>query len=159
MITTPLSTCDAMRCDTMRMLCIHFFIIIFDFLHTGPADSMYEGGFFKATLEFPDDFPNSPPVMRFISEMFHPNIYPDGKVCISILHPPGEDKFNEQESAEERWRPILGVEAVLMSVVSMLCDPNISSPANIDAGKLFRDDMKSFKRQVRRTIRKSQEEC
>ena len=143
----------------MRMLCIHFFIIIFDFLHAGPADSMYEGGFFKATLEFPDDFPNSPPVMRFISEMFHPNIYPDGKVCISILHPPGEDKFNEQESAEERWRPILGVEAVLMSVVSMLCDPNISSPANIDAGKLFRDDMKSFKRQVRRTIRKSQEEC
>ena len=77
-------------------------------LIVGPPDSMYEGGFFKAVLDFPDDFPNSPPVMTFTSTMFHPNIYPDGKVCISILHPPGEDKFNEFESATERWQQPLG---------------------------------------------------
>ena len=39
----------------------------------GPAESMYEGGFFKAKLQFPEDFPNSPPVMRFTSQMWHPN--------------------------------------------------------------------------------------
>ena len=39
-----------------------------------------------------------------------------------------------QERPEERWRPILGVEAVLLSVLSLLSDPNDSSPANIDAG-------------------------
>jgi len=61
------------------------------------------------------------------------SVYEDGKVCISILHPPGEDKFNEQESAMERWRPILGVEQIIISVMSMLSDPNDFSPANIDA--------------------------
>ncbi len=66
-------------------------------------------------------------------------MYPDGRVCISILHPPGEDKFNEKESADERWRPILGVEAILVSVMSMLHDPNDESPANIDAGVSVRE--------------------
>lgn len=54
-------------------------------------------------------------------------------MCISILHPPGEDRYNEQESADERWRPILGVESIIVSVISMLSDPNDESPANIDA--------------------------
>ena len=57
----------------------------------------------------------------------------DGKVCISILHPPGVDQHNEFESADERWRPIIGIEQVLVSVMAMLGDPNINSPANIDA--------------------------
>jgi ubiquitin-conjugating enzyme E2 G1 len=43
----------------------------------GPSDTLYEGGFFSATLEFPSDFPNMPPVMTFKSEMWHPN----GKLC------------------------------------------------------------------------------
>ena len=99
----------------------------------GPEDTLYEGGYFKAELEFPDDFPNNPPKMIFKSKMWHPNIYDDGNVCISILHAPGADSMNAAEKAEERWRPILGVEAVLMSVISMLNDPNIDSPANLDA--------------------------
>lgn len=60
-------------------------------------------------------------------------MYPNGVVCISILHPPGEDQLNQQETADERWRPILGVESILVSVISMLSDPNDESPANIDA--------------------------
>ena len=79
-------------------------------------------------------------------------------MCISILHAPGEDRFNAQESAEERWRPILGVESVLVSVLSMLCDPNIESPANIDAAKQLRDEPKEFRRAVRRVVRQSAED-
>lgn len=71
--------------------------------------------------------------MRFITKMWHPNIYPDGRVCISILHKPGTDPLNSQETADERWRPILGVEAVILSVLSMLNSPNIDSPANLEA--------------------------
>ena len=108
-------------------------LFLWNIVFEGPDDTLYEGGYFKATLKFPDDYPNSPPVMQFQSKMWHPNIYPDGKVCISILHPPGTDQFNAQETAEERWRPILGVESILMSVISMLNDPNIDSPANLDA--------------------------
>ena len=66
-------------------------------------------------------------------------VYEDGRVCISILHPPGSDAMSG-ETADERWRPILGVEAVLLSVISMMNDPNISSPANIDASVQYRDD-------------------
>jgi ubiquitin-conjugating enzyme E2 G1 len=84
-------------------------------------------------------------------------VYPDGKVCIPILHEPGVDRFNAQETADERWRPILGIETVLVSVISMLADPNIDSPANIDAAKMLRDDPKAFKRKVRRTVEKTLE--
>lgn len=59
-------------------------------------------------------------------------VYEDGRVCISILHPAGHD-LQSGETADERWRPILGVEAILLSVISMMNDPNINSPANIDA--------------------------
>ena len=125
---------------------------------TGPEDTLYEGGFFKAILTFPDDFPQNPPEMKFITEMWHPNIYQDGRVCISILHPPGTDRFNEQESAEERWRPVLGVEQILVSVVSMLNEPNCDSPANIDASVQFRDHREEYKKKVRQLVLKSMED-
>ncbi|GMI48954.1 hypothetical protein TrCOL_g13181 [Triparma columacea] len=129
-----------------------------DIMLMGPESTLYEGGFFKAKLKFPSDFPNMPPEMTFVSEMWHPNVYEGGKVCISILHPPGEDAYNSQESADERWRPILGVEQIIISVISMLSDPNDESPANLDAAVQWRNDLKGFKRRVRQVIQKSQEE-
>jgi ubiquitin-protein ligase len=83
-------------------------------------------------MSFPQNYPNSPPSVRFTSEMWHPNgqiftirtldfcicamhhadivlfphsVYPDGRVCISILHPPGDDP-NGYELASERWTPV-----------------------------------------------------
>jgi ubiquitin-conjugating enzyme E2 G1 len=100
--------------------------------------------------------------MKFLTKMWHPNsklflnsspnfvVYPDGKVCISILHPPGTDQFNSGETADERWRPILGVESIILSVISMLNDPNISSPANIDAAVEYRDNRESYIKKVRK---------
>ena len=76
-------------------------------------------------------------------------MYPDGKVCISILHPPGTDVFNEHETAEERWRPIMSIEGVLLSVISLFAEPNDSSPANIDAAKEWRENRKAFMRRAR----------
>ncbi|EXB58132.1 Ubiquitin-conjugating enzyme E2 7 [Morus notabilis] len=71
----------------------------------GPPDTLYEGGFFNAIMSFPANYPNSPPTVRFTSEIWHPNVYSDGKVCISILHPPGDDP-NGYELASERWSPV-----------------------------------------------------
>lgn len=73
-----------------------------------------------------------PPKLKFITEMWHPNVYADGTVCISILHPPGEDKWG-YEDAGERWLPVHTVETILLSVISMLSSPNDESPANIEA--------------------------
>lgn len=58
---------------------------------TGPEGTCFEGGVFPAKLTFPPDYPLAPPKMQFTCEMYHPNIYPDGRVCISILHAPGND--------------------------------------------------------------------
>ena len=75
--------------------------------------------------------------MKFISEIWHPNIDKNGDVCISILHEPGDDKYG-YEKAAERWLPVHTVETILLSVISMLADPNYESPANVDAAvKLY----------------------
>ena len=124
----------------------------------GPTETIYEGGFFRAILDFPEDYPNNPPKMQFTTKMWHPNIYKDGKVCISILHPPGTDKFNEQEKAEERWRPSLGAEEILLSVISMLNDPNPDSPANIDAAVMFRNNREEYNSKVRSLVFQSMED-
>ena len=78
---------------------------------TGPEGSPFEDGVFVTRLVFPQDYPLNPPSMRFISKIFHPNIYPDGKVCISILHPPGDDPTGYEKSSE-RWSPVQSVEKV-----------------------------------------------
>eukprot|EP01122_Echinamoeba_exundans_P013099 TRINITY_DN5662_c0_g1_i1.p1 TRINITY_DN5662_c0_g1~~TRINITY_DN5662_c0_g1_i1.p1 ORF type:complete len:176 (+),score=30.38 TRINITY_DN5662_c0_g1_i1:26-553(+) len=120
----------------------------------GPPDTSYENGFFKAILKFPTDYPLSPPKMIFTSEMWHPNIYPNGEVCISILHPPGEDP-NMYERSDERWSPVLGVQQILLSVVSMIAEPNLESPANLDAAKMFRTNPELYRKRVEDTVRKS----
>uniref|UniRef100_A0A7N2KPH8 E2 ubiquitin-conjugating enzyme n=1 Tax=Quercus lobata TaxID=97700 RepID=A0A7N2KPH8_QUELO len=98
----------------------------------GPPDTLYEGGFFNAIMSFPSNYPNSPPTVKFTSEIWHPNVYPDGRVCISILHPPGEDP-NGYELASERWTPVHTVESIVLSIISMLSGPNDESPANVEA--------------------------
>lgn len=116
-----------------------------------------EGGVFKAHLTFPKDYPLRPPKMKFITEIWHPNVDKNGDVCISILHEPGEDKYG-YEKPEERWLPIHTVETIMISVISMLADPNGDSPANVDAAKEWREDRNGeFKRKVARCVRKSQE--
>lgn len=107
-------------------------VFVWEVMIMGPPDSSYEGGFFQATLTFPTDYPNMPPKLKFESDFYHPNVYPDGTVCISILHAPGDDRFG-YEAAAERWLPIHTVESILVSVISMISSPNLDSPANIDA--------------------------
>ncbi|KAI0316967.1 ubiquitin-conjugating enzyme/RWD-like protein [Amylostereum chailletii] len=101
---------------------------------------------------FPPDYPLSPFKMKFEPALFHPNIYPDGNVCISILHSPGEDPMH-YEQASERWSPVQSVEKVLLSVISMLAEPNLESGANIDCCKLYRDNRAEYERVVRASIR------
>eukprot|EP00039_Didymoeca_costata_P028797 m.22161 g.22161 ORF g.22161 m.22161 type:complete len:170 (+) comp7363_c0_seq1:170-679(+) len=122
----------------------------------GPPDTLYEGGFFKALLDFPKSYPHMPPKMTFLTEIWHPNVYKSGEVCISILHDPGDDKYGDEDACE-RWLPIHTVTTIALSVISMLADPNDMSPANVDAAKQWRDDPAGFKKRVQRCVRKSQE--
>ncbi|EXJ66027.1 ubiquitin-conjugating enzyme E2 R [Cladophialophora psammophila CBS 110553] len=120
-------------------------------------DSLYYGGYFKAQMSFPRDYPYKPPDFRFSKPLWHPNIYADGRLCISILHAPGEDIMSG-ESAGERWSPAQRVESVLISILSLLDDPEISSPANVDASVMFRDDKDAFKARVKQDVEASKKD-
>merc|ERR1712106_1115805 len=73
----------------------------------GPPGTAYAGGYFKAHIRFPGDYPFSAPSFRFLTKIWHPNIYENGEVLISII--------------------------------SMLNEPNTYSPANVDASVAFRN--------------------
>lgn len=120
-------------------------ILVWDALIHGPDGTPYSEGVFLARLNFPSDYPLNPPTMRFLSPIYHPNVYKDGRVCISILHQPGDDPMM-YESSTERWSPVQSVEKILMSVLSMLAEPNVESSADIDVGKMARDQPKEFEK-------------
>ncbi|KAJ5958250.1 Ubiquitin carrier protein, partial [Penicillium vulpinum] len=117
-------------------------------------DSMYYGGYFKASMTFPFNYPYSPPKFRFLKPLHHPNIYSNGKLCISILHAPGEDSMSG-ELASERWSPAQRVESVLISILSLLDDAEPSSPANVDAAVIFRKDPDLYRRIAKADVQKS----
>ncbi|XP_055671872.1 baculoviral IAP repeat-containing protein 6 isoform X6 [Falco biarmicus] len=87
--------CDEERLDIMKVLI------------TGPADTPYANGCFEFDVYFPQDYPNSPPLVNLEttgghSVRFNPNLYNDGKVCLSILntwHGRPEEKWNPQTSS------------------------------------------------------------
>lgn len=127
----------------------------------GPDQTPYEGGCFRAMLSFTEEFPMKPPELRFVSEFWHPNVYADGVVCISILHPPGTDSLNSLESASMRWTPVQSLEKVLLSVISMIADPDpaeAGAPANVDALVEWRKKRPEFIARVRKLVDKSNRE-
>jgi ubiquitin-conjugating enzyme E2 G1 len=112
------------------------------------------GGNFRCNLIFPPSYPHMPPTLKFLTPIpFHPNIYPDGILCISILHPPGDDQYG-YESASERWSPVQTPETILLSVISLLHSPNDESPANVEAARLWREEKQSGDREFRKRCRK-----
>lgn len=68
----------------------------------GPADTPFEDGTFRLVMQFEEQYPNKPPAVKFISEMFHPNVYATGELCLDIL--------------QNRWSPTYDVAAVLTSI-------------------------------------------
>ncbi|MFT7818804.1 hypothetical protein Z043-125243 [Arapaima gigas] len=109
----------------------------------------------QARIKFPVDYPYSPPTFRFLSKMWHPNIYENGDVCISILHPPVDDP-QSGELPSERWNPTQNVRTILLSVISLLNEPNTFSPANVDASVMYRKwrESKGKDREYAEIIRK-----
>ena len=114
-------------------------------------ESLYYGGYFKAKMTFPGNYPYSPPEFKFLRPLFHPNIYADGRLCISILHAPGDDEMSG-ELAAERWSPAQRVESVLISILSLLDDAEVSSPANVDAGVLLRNNKPEYVAMVKKDV-------
>ena len=101
----------------------------------GPIDTPYEGGVFKLTMNFPIDYPIKPPQVRFETKIYHPNIDDTGGICISIL--------------KSEWSPILGIEKILLSICSLLNDPNPSDPLVHYIAKIYEDDREKFNQEAK----------
>jgi ubiquitin-conjugating enzyme E2 A len=92
-------------------------------------------------LEFTEEYPHKPPKVRFVSKMFHPNVYLDGSLCLDIL--------------QNRWSPTYDVAAILTSIQSLLHDPNPTSPANALAAQIYQEDRREYDRRVHETVEQS----
>jgi ubiquitin-conjugating enzyme E2 A len=101
----------------------------------GPSATEWETGTFQLEVNFSEEFPTKPPEVKFLTKMFHPNIYTDGKICIDTL--------------SNHWSPIYDIGSILVSIQSLLCEPNPASPANSEAAKLFNDDRTEYNRRVK----------
>jgi ubiquitin-conjugating enzyme E2 A len=116
-------------------------IMVWQAVIFGPDDTPWEGGTFKLILEFTEDYPNKAPQVRFLTKMFHPNIYNDGQICLDIL--------------QNQWSPIYDISAILTSIQSLLCDPNPASPANSEASRLYNENRREYNRRVREIVEQS----
>ena len=119
-------------------------------------ESMYHGGYFKGQMRFPSEFPFAPPTFRFPPAIYHPNVYRDGRLCISILHQGGDPTSDEPDS--ETWTPAQTVELVLISIISLLEDPNVLLPANIDASVELRKNPEAYKKRVLQEVERSKQD-
>lgn len=126
--------------------------LLWDVLLFGQPNTIFEGAILKANLLFTKDYPNKPPQFIFNTKIFHPNIFDNGKVCISILHNGIDDTGYEHIS--ERWNPSHSINSILMSIIVVLTEPNLESPANLDASLLWRDNYNEYKKLTYKMISK-----
>ena len=110
----------------------------------GPPNSPFDGGLFTLSLAFPESYPTRPPRVRFTCEVFHPNVYADGQLCLDLLQ-------------QDAWSPAQNVASLLASIQSLLCDPNCASPANPEAARQYLSDRAAYDRRVRRLAERTLE--
>jgi ubiquitin-protein ligase len=120
-----------------------------DFILIGPQDTPWEDIPFNGFIEFTDKFPFEPPIV-YINDIFHPNVYKNGKVCISILHNGTDNTGYEHDS--ERWTPAHSIQSIFLSIITLFHEPNCDSPANVDASILYRKDRYEFTKYIRNII-------
>ena len=119
----------------------------------GPSDTIYEGGIFTGSIIFNENYPIRAPKVNF-NKIIHPNVHHNGDVCISILHE-GSDSWG-YENDVERWNPSHGVDSIMISIISMLSDPNFDSPANVDSSVLWKNNPKEYKKIIYSLVSESQ---
>ncbi|KAF8461188.1 ubiquitin-conjugating enzyme/RWD-like protein [Russula ochroleuca] len=99
---------------------------LFEWIGTieGPAGTYYGGMSFKISIHFPPNYPYVPPVIKFESPCFHPNVdIASGAICLDIL--------------QDKWSAVYSVQTILLSLQSLLGEPNNASPLNTDASNIW----------------------
>ncbi|XP_050101610.1 SUMO-conjugating enzyme UBC9-A-like [Anopheles aquasalis] len=104
----------------------------------GKKGTPWEGGLYRLEMTFPNDYPARPPRCQFMDNLFHPNVYPSGTVCLSLLN------------MDADWRPSLTIRDILLGIQDLLNNPNIASPARTEPYELYRKNPQEYINQVKR---------
>ncbi|CAK8679035.1 ubiquitin-conjugating enzyme E2-17 kDa-like isoform X2 [Clavelina lepadiformis] len=106
----------------------------------GPGTSPYEGGVFFLEINFPTDYPFKPPRVAFRTRIYHPNINSNGSICLDILR--------------SQWSPALTISKVLLSICSLLTDPNPDDPLVPEIARVFKSNRTKYNDTAREWTRK-----
>ncbi|XP_046852759.1 SUMO-conjugating enzyme ubc9-like isoform X2 [Xenia sp. Carnegie-2017] len=114
---------------------------ILDLLHwkcaiPGMDKTPWAGGSYKLTVNFPNDYPYSPPKCKFCPPIFHPNVFPSGTVSLSLI-----DK-------EHGWKPQTTLKEVLVGIQLLLSDPNFDNPAQAEASAVYFNSPSDYENRV-----------
>ena len=96
----------------------------------GPTETPYEGGIFYLKMFFPPDYPFKPPKITFTTKIYHPNINNIGDICLDIL--------------KDQWSPALNVSKILLSICSLLADPNPNDPLSPEIAVIYKQNKDKF---------------
>ena len=96
----------------------------------GPTDTPYENGVFKLLIHYPTDYPFKPPKISFVTKIYHPNISASGAICLDIL--------------KNQWSPALNTSQVLLSLCSLLDDPNPDDPLVVSIANLYKKNKDKY---------------
>jgi ubiquitin-conjugating enzyme E2 D len=110
----------------------------------GPENSPYKGGIFKLEINFPEDYPFRPPKIRFVTKIYHCNINTSGGICLDIL--------------KDQWSPALTISKILLSICSLMDDPNPDDPLMPEIADLYKNNREKHNTNARTyTLRYAQE--
>lgn len=96
----------------------------------GPKDTPYENGIFKLTIIFSQDYPFKPPKVIFNTKIYHPNINSNGGICLNIL--------------KDAWSPALTISKILLSICSLLADPNPNDPLVPEIARIYHENKEKY---------------
>ncbi len=102
----------------------------------GPEDSPYTGGVFKLSIQFPADYPFRAPHVQFTTKIYHPNINSTGLICLDIL--------------KGSWSPALTISKVLLSITSLLTDPNPDDPFMPQIANQYKSNRAAYEEEAQR---------
>jgi ubiquitin-protein ligase len=106
----------------------------------GPKDTPFEDGIFKLSIYLPEDYPFKAPKIKFITKMYHPNISEEGTICIDIL--------------KDQWSSALRLNTVILSISSLLVNPNPNDPLVPDIANEFVKNRKTYNENVIKYVKK-----
>lgn len=106
----------------------------------GPKGSPFENGVFNLKIGFPSNYPFAPPDVRFDTPVYHPNINKSGAICLDIL--------------KDQWSPALSISTVLLSICSLLTDPNPNDPLEPEVARMYKDNKLQYEMTARQWTEK-----